>query len=640
MQKIDVVPLSTAVVRTWRLRGLAQRSVHELGRRSGYLQRREDQYLQRDYGWVRLELPGILSGASVDQAWAPAVRLYGALDVPLPEGARWHQHPLTGHRFDGSRHWSSFSDADPEVGDIKDLWELGRFSWLLPRVLSTDREVRRQALQTIRDWVSANPPYQGPHWMCAQETSLRGIVLILAADALQDELPDEDRQRIATVLARSVDRVRLTLRYALSQRNNHAISEAGFLWGASVLLDHPDATRLRQRAETALNQAIADQFLPDGSYAQHSPTYQRLALHVLLWCLRVGSVTGQAPPPAVREAVERSLPFLQSLAAPGSDGRVPNLGGNDGALLFDLAPCAIGDFRPLLVHASAALGRPSPFPPGPWDQEALVFGYQPTHAPSERAREVASINTHSLSGGAAHVVMRAGPLRHRPAHADQLHLDVWLNGEPVAVDPGSYRYTAPPPWGNALAEERVHNVPYRPGAPQAVRAGRFFWKAWAEAEVVFRTAGERSAALARLELADGTTVHRLAVVSDERVLVVDEADAPVFVRWNLPVATRVEHAEGRGRILGEGWQGDVLGGASWSLPERREDDPESGWHAPTYGVLEPLQGLIVPSDEDHRVVTTFGPSGGPAVEALLHRARRLHLRAVTPGEAQALLEPR
>src|SRR5690606_7716177 len=100
-----------------------------------------------------------------------------------------------------------------------------------------------------------------------------------------------------------VDRVQLTLRYALSQRNNHAISEAGFLWGASALLRGlPRAERLRRRAERALNEAIRDQFLPDGSYAQHSPTYQRLALHVLLWCLRVSDATGVSLPTEVRPA--------------------------------------------------------------------------------------------------------------------------------------------------------------------------------------------------------------------------------------------------------------------------------------------------------------------------------------------------
>src|SRR5205085_1083417 len=97
----------------------------------------------------------------------------------------------------------------------------------------------------------------------------------------------------------------------LSQRNNHAISESGFLWTASLLVDGiPGAERVRARATAALAEAVDDQFLPDGSYAQHSPTYERLAMHVLLWCLAVARATGEAPPPGVEQALTRALRFL------------------------------------------------------------------------------------------------------------------------------------------------------------------------------------------------------------------------------------------------------------------------------------------------------------------------------------------
>lgn len=474
--------------------------------------------------------------------------------------------------------------------------------------------------------------------MCGQETSLRGISLLLIADGLQSHLAPDDRTMISETLVRSVERVLPTLRYALSQRNNHAISEAGFIWGASVLIDHPQAQRWRRRAERALRQAIDDQFLPDGSYAQHSPTYHRLALQVLLWVLRVGALTGVAPPSGVREAVERSIPFLTELVAPESEGRVPNLGGNDGALLFDLSPVAITDLRPVLVHAHAAVGWPSPFPPGPWDAEAQCFGYEVVHTEARPERS-SRIAVHALTRGSAHAVLRAGPLRHRPAHADQLHLDVWLSGQAVAMDAGSFRYTAPAPWGNALAEESVHNLPSRPGSPQAARAGRFFWRSWTEAEIVMAAEGEIPVRLARLTLPDGSSLHRLVAVSAERVLVIDQGDEHMMVRWNLPPGTDVAHASGRGSFVGDGWSGMALGGERWELPQPSDDDPVSGWHSPTYGVREPLRAVLIPADARHRVVTVFGVGTADQDTAVFDRCSTVDLRHVTPGVAQGLLAP-
>lgn len=631
------IEVASAVSRTWGVRGLARRGAHEILQRGGVLPRLERRLLDQEYGSVSLRCSGLLrSGRPLGEPTGEAV-LYGGLHVPIPSGAGWHVHPASARQYDGARHWSELSDSDPAAGDIKDLWELGRLAWVLA-IAVNDAGGDERALEVVRDWIASNPPYRGPHWMCGQETALRGIALLSLADLTADKSGSQDRQLIAEAVARSVDRVRLTLRYALSQRNNHAISEAGFLWGASVLVSGlPGGNRVRRRATRALNEAIRDQFLADGSYAQHSPTYQRLAVHVLLWCLRVSNATGAPLPAEVRPALERSLPFLTSLVAPASDGRVPNLGGNDGALLFDFTTCPITDFRPVIVHLHAALGRSSPYPPGPWDREAEVFGYEVTHGTDRHDDRAATINIHPLTSGKSHAVLRAGPLKHRPAHADALHLDVWLDGRPVAVDAGSYRYTAPEPWGNALADEAVHNLPSQPGVPQATRAGRFFWRSWTDAAVVFHDRSSSPVILARLDLPGGATIYRLVAVADDQVIVIDQADAAIHVRWNLPRGTDVSSDAGEGRLLGDGFFGAIRGGVGWLLPEPTERDPASGWHAPTYGSREPLRAVIVPSDARHRVVTWFGLSPLGSDAEVFSRCAALDLERIQPADARALL---
>lgn len=646
----DQRDLAVAVWKTWGGRGLARRVAYELAKREGRLQRAEGRWTSD-----AVRLPASLTSIGirprrsstpleVASSGGDAIRLYGALDIAGAVPPDWHRHPLTGHLFDPMAHWSQLSDASPEAGDTKDLWELSRFGWLYPRLrewAATGNEgAAEQIWAVIEDWVAHNPPFRGPHWMCGQETSLRAIAVMFLADALaaSPSTTPERQALVAELVVRSVGRVEPTIGYALSQRNNHAISEAGFLWTATLLADcMPDVARLRRRSAEALTEAVTDQFAVDGSYAQRSPTYQRVALHVLLWCLHVGRSTGETPPKGVIEAVHRSVPFLRSLVAPLSEGRVPNLGGNDGALLFDLTSASITDLRPVIAHAAAATGQATDFGGGPWDEEMRWFGLSPVEGKREPIK--GGETTHALTRGSTHAVVRAGPLRHRPAHADQLHTDIWMGGRPVAVDPGSYRYTAAPPWGNALAGDDVHNVPRRPGAPQAVRTGRFFWRRWAEARVLLSVDEADLVALAaELELPDGAWLRRLVAVRTGLVIVVDQSSEAMAVRWNLPADASVEQGTTSTFVTGAGWMAHLSHGLGTEVPVPSDDDPASGWHAPTYGIREPVTALIVPSDVTGLVVSCFADAEtAPRLPAMASTLGKINLAMIDRGAIRRVL---
>ncbi|MFP4511842.1 MAG: heparinase II/III family protein [Acidimicrobiales bacterium] len=610
----DTRELATAAWKTWGARGLVRRAAYEGRKRTIGLQRTEQRWLNLVAGeppsLTRLPIEPAIK-VSPPPHGELAVELYGGLRLDSTIPPDWHRHPLSGNRYP-SGHWSGISDADAAFGDIKDVWELGRLGWLHPalrRWASTGDESCAELIwEVIEDFAAANPPYRGPHWMCGQETSLRAITVMFLASALDTSEHTTARRRsmVDQMVATSVGRVHLTLRYAMSQRNNHAISEAGFLWTAAVLAPQiPRAAKIENDAAQALSEAVADQFGPDGCYIQQSPTYQRLALQVLLWCLFVSRATRREPPAGIVEAVARSVGFLRSLIAPASDGRVPNLGGNDGAHLFPLAPVAIGDLRPVVAHAAAATGQPSGFGPGPWDDEPAWFGLDPS-AGTAPHQVAPTVSTHPLTRGTVHAVVRGGPIPKRPAHADQLHTDIWLDGTRVAVDPGSYRYTAPPPWDNALASELVHNLPTRSSAPQAIRRGRFFWQRWSEARILLRISDDDVGAIvARLDLSDRTRLHRLVAVGAGTVVVVDHSSRPTTVRWNLPDRTRISLGDHRSNAEGAGWSAQFAHGPGAEALVPREDDPASGWHAPTYGIRLPLMPVLLRSDESGRVCSSF-----------------------------------
>lgn len=621
MKPPSQVETASALWRTFGARGLARRAAYEASRRAGLAHRAEERWLAHPAPVGRRLRSLGLSDVSPPPGGAegPApYRLYGALDLPAPPGpdTDWHTDPISGRRYPADVHWSAIGDHDPDGSDIKDVWELSRLVWLGPLAARARRDeagCAERVWASIESWHAANPPYRGVHWLSGQEVALRAISVQVAADLLDADPSTTEPRRalVAGLVQDAVGRVAATLGYALSQRNNHATSEAGFLWGATVLAPWlPEAGRLRRRAALALAEAVEDQFGPDGSYAQHSPTYQRLALHVLLWCLAVERATGEAAPAPVADAVRRSVVHLRHLLVPGSEGRMPNLGGNDGALLFDLADAPVTDFRPLLAHAAAAVGVAAGLEAGPWDAEASWFGLD--RVGGSPAPLPPTVATHAVTRGGAHAVLRAGPLRHRPAHADQLHVDVWIDGRPVAVDPGTFRYTAPAPWGNALAGDDVHDVPRRPDAPQAERSGRFFWRRWAEADVLARPQDDEvEGILVELVLPDDTHLRRLLVVADGAVVVIDRTGGrEAQVRWNLPAGTEVRTADAATAASAFGWAASFSHAGSAVLPVPADDDPGSGWVSPTYGRRDPCRPVLLRSGREATVVSAFVAEAG------------------------------
>jgi hypothetical protein len=52
------------------------------------------------------------------------------------------------------------------------------------------------------------------------------------------------------------------------------------------------------------------------------------------------------------------------------------------------------------------------------------------------------------------------------------------------MDAGTFSYNDPPPWNNALTSTHVHNTITINERDQMIRAGRFLWLDWAQAEVI------------------------------------------------------------------------------------------------------------------------------------------------------------
>ena len=503
-----------------------------------------------DRAWLAPHLEGwaVEAGHSpVAEADALAhgrMRVFSHELVDLGFPPAWHRNALTGRELDPAAHWTRLSDAGRD--DIKGVWEASRFTWaqVLVRAWIADGEPRHVDLfwRLFEDWIERNPPNRGPNWMCGQEAALRLISFTFALQAFRHHPATTDRRLI--LAARFADatarRIAGHLDYALSQGNNHGVSEAlGLVTAAAFWPALPEAAAWRRRGLAALESQVTDLVAADGGFSQHSTNYHRLFLQLMTWAELTERAAGRTLPAAVRGRVLAAVRFLAALME--SDGRVPRYGADDGARLFALSACDYGDFRPA-VGAALALFAGERLPAGAWDEESLLL-LGPV-APSAVSVGEGSVDF-PLSGvtllrhlrGAA--FFRAPTVfRHRPSHADHLHVSLRWDGEWITEDPGTYSYNAPGVL-NGLAAARYHNVVTVDDRDPMRRVGRFLWLPWPVCRRVPTADGVR----ARHEGYGDFTCDRAVRVFPHGFVIIDRVTGArpgaCTLRWHGPSRSRL-----------------------------------------------------------------------------------------------------
>ena len=302
----------------------------------------------------------------------------------------------------------------------------------------------------------------------------------------------------AAALAWHAERIARNVDFAISQRNNHGISEGVGLFTVGVTLPELEsAERWRALGRRVIEAEVHRQVFADGAYVQHSMTYHRVMLHDMAWALRLGDA-GIAPlADDVRSHVARAADWLAQFVDPSS-GQVPNHGANDGALVLPLSDAEFGDFRPVVQLARAIASGCRTYDPGPWDEPLAWLGIEGgalRSVPPQAAAPLSGTSCSTASRAARWFVAR-GTTRGRRTQTSSTSTS-GFDGDNVACDAGTYLYTAEPPWDNALARTAVHNTVTVDGRDQMTRVGRFLWAHWAQGRVAEFDAGPRARVLRR-----------------------------------------------------------------------------------------------------------------------------------------------
>jgi hypothetical protein len=590
-------------------------------------------------------------GPQVDQLYVEAnevvkgyVRLFGGQPIPLE---------LTPPKQ--LEKWTKYESGTNLIQDqdIKFIWEPGRFGWACKLAMAyylSDDELYAEAFWLYTEkFLESNPPYLGPHWSSAQEVAIRLVALAFAIQlfAHSKQTTSERLEKIAHKIAIHAARIPPTLVYARSQNNNHLITEAMGLYTASAVLpEHPLAPRWHKLGWDWLKYAFLTQISTDGTYTQHSTNYHRLMLQAALWVYAVHdhSFRNEPIPLELTTHLEASTRWLWKIVDPET-GHAPNLGHNDGAYILPLTICSYHDYRPVLHAAARSFLQTNLIPRGPCDDMATWLGLRTDQYQKEvgmnywhmipQQKELNTQPPYLLINhkNDSWATMRVATFHSRPAHADQLHMDLWWQGYNLAQDPGTYLYNSPLPWENSLTSAFVHNTVVVDGREFMQRAGRFLYLDWAQARVLeFQSSPEgdyESLTAEHNGYRNIGVIHSRKVTSlaDGHWEVIDHLDGPpdhthsARLHWLLPdweymtlePTVNNDFPVSEIRIKSPlGWVGLKIEITSWyekNLPKQpinfqlaRGGEilvgsgtvlPISGWTSPTYGDKIPALACIV-----------------------------------------------
>lgn len=596
--------------------------------------------------------------AETDALLEGRFRLFQGLEMNVGTLPDWHRNAVTSEQAPRDVHWSRIEEF--RYGDVKAIWELGRARWafLLARAHAHTGQARYADgfWRLFEHWCEHNPPNRGIHWRCGQEASLRLVACSFAASVLRDASATtrERRELFARFVRATAERVEAHLSYALSQRNNHGVSECvGLLTAATLLPEATEAKRWQTRALQRLQPQLDELVYADGGFAQHSLIYQRLMLQLMTWCHRLLlERTGNAPQ-WLSLALQRCHALLLVLADEAT-GQGPLFGPDDGTQLLPLQTAEYHDLRPALDAATATLARVGiegrmgtrgeafawfastgkQFASAKAATNALRLGEsEPASGPGalQRLRVSHTEAWHAPRAGLLHWRNRELSLSlrcptefaHRPSQLDLLHVGLQCAGKHVVIDPGTFSYNTAGPFAEAFCSARVHSAPQLEGHEPAQRLSRFLFYPWPHGHARFDAENERfTASHSAFERQAVTFVRELTAPAQGEFEIVDrlysEHARTLDVHWLLAdvewQAVLPQPAQKPPQADVRGGSGDRAGpkrgsysavfGAqrvslAWSssVPATKlswvRADPTSdrGWYAPRYLQLAPARSM-------------------------------------------------
>lgn len=402
----------------------------------------------------------------------------------------WLLHPETGYTYP-LEHWTKVPLYSAENGDIKFVWEKSKFSYVFnfiraDHVQGTDHSER--VFADMLSWIAVNPMNMGPHYVCSQEIAIRVLNWIFALHYYSDSkhLTQEVFDLLTSSIYHQVDHVWQNINFSrVAVKNNHAVTETLVLYLYGLFFPFlPQARKWYDEGKRMFVQEVLDQVFDDGSDSQYSLNYLRVKLQLFTWAIFAARKNGDMLPEAFHQKVRKAAQFLSLVTL--SNGKAPLYGANDGSLYFKLNGSTFDDYRPQLLPLLRYYNMPVPFAVDTMISEdywwfsgtsqplatPAIGGYPQLISYPDSGYYGVRLSADSL------LLVRLGNHRFRPSHADNGHVDLWVDGVNLLRDSGTYKYLTEHHLNRYFTGAEGHNVMAVDNEDQMERGFNFIWYNW------------------------------------------------------------------------------------------------------------------------------------------------------------------
>ena len=383
-----------------------------------------------------------------------------------------------------------------ETGDARTNWELNRhFQFaLLAKDYAASGEGRflRELEDLFRDWNEKNPFLHGICWTSVMESAIRCVNWIYAYGFLaRAGAPEKLLNELKTGILNMTEYIANHYsRY--SSANNHLIVEACAIGHSGILFGHQPWIDL---AVNILTRELPLQNEPDGVNKEQSLHYQSFYMEAMGLMLRLLKKNSLAVPASWPGMLDKMCRYVADCM--GDYGEIAVFGDDDEGKILDLAGIsgqeAADDhachYRYVLGMLSLLLDRQYTdiknldcetlrwlFTGNEWEQAEKKERYVPPQYCCYRqgGNTILRSADRKLLIGVDHAALGFGSICAH-GHADALSFQVFFEGKPLLIDPGTYIYHCDLPSRNAFRETWNHNTVCVDGKNQSEMLGAFLW---------------------------------------------------------------------------------------------------------------------------------------------------------------------
>jgi len=394
----------------------------------------------------------------------------------------WHLDFKSGYRWKPKTYYKDIKYPVKawEGADIKIPWEISRFNYLTQLGeaywLTGDEKYGKKFVYLISDWIGNNPVKQGLNWNSTIEAGIRVANWIVGWYFFKDSqaITPEFMAKFLNSLLIHGGFIKSNLEYSEGLTSNHYISNiVGLFYLGLFLLEFKEGKEWLSFSKQELEKEMEKQVYPDGMDFEASTCYHRFVLELFFYTALLARINGIDFSSDYLSRLRKMFDFVLYTLKP--DGKMPQIGDNDSGRLhkFEAGEKEVLDMKYLLDLGAIFFGEAKykirEFTLSP--EVLWIFaaeGLRDWRNMPERTIGGLKSNNFSDAGiyimreGSNYSIVSSGPNGQNGngghSHNDKLSFEIFIDGEEVFIDPGSYVYTSYPIWRDRFRSTRFHNT--------------------------------------------------------------------------------------------------------------------------------------------------------------------------------------